>query len=207
MASLHLDPQVNGFNKEHKLLPGSSSSYSSSWLYLQTSLPQWKHQNHPFKIRSSVFNSLQNQTQRNISNLQEDITLGDPLCGFSVLQEQTAELEEEAKNVFREVLEGLARLFVQYCCWEKCIRNPWIWALKMWRLHPWQGWMTHIQWMIWHEEKRHSMCWLLICLGKWRKKMSWRWHHQSLQHLRGKWGFTERNQVHNNGGVDNPPKP
>ena len=130
MASLHLGPQVNGFNKEHKLLPGSSSSYSSSWLYLQTSLPQWKHQNHPFKIRSSVFNSLQNQTQRNISNLQEDITLGDPLCGFSVLQEQTAELEEEAKNVFREVLEGLARLFVQYCCWEKCIRNPWIWAIN-----------------------------------------------------------------------------
>ena len=60
------------------------------------------------KIGSRVFNALQNQAQKNINNLQEDIKSGDPLRGITRLQEQTAELAEEAKNVFREVPEGLA---------------------------------------------------------------------------------------------------
>ncbi|KAL7522957.1 hypothetical protein ACHAWX_007763 [Stephanocyclus meneghinianus] len=60
------------------------------------------------KIGSRVFNALQNQAKKNFDNLQSDIMAGDPLRSISRIQEQTAELAQEAKNIFRETPEGLA---------------------------------------------------------------------------------------------------
>ena len=59
------------------------------------------------KIGSRVFNALQNQAKKNLDNLQDDIKAGDPLRSISRIQEQTAELAQEAKNVFLETPEGL----------------------------------------------------------------------------------------------------
>jgi hypothetical protein len=60
------------------------------------------------KIGSRVFNALQNQAKKNFDDLQSDIMAGDPLRSISRIQEQTAELAQEAKNIFRETPEGLA---------------------------------------------------------------------------------------------------
>ena len=60
------------------------------------------------KIGSRVFNALQNQAKKSLDSLQDDIKAGDPLRSITRIQEQTAELAEEAKNVFRETPEGLA---------------------------------------------------------------------------------------------------
>jgi hypothetical protein len=54
-----------------------------------------------------VFNALQNQAKKNFDNLQEDIKAGNPLRSITRIQEQTAELAQEAKNVFLETPEGL----------------------------------------------------------------------------------------------------
>ncbi|KAL9180403.1 hypothetical protein ACHAXT_008373 [Thalassiosira profunda] len=59
------------------------------------------------KIGSRVLNAISNQAQKNIEELQEDIKSGDPLRGISRIQEQTAEIAAEAKNVFMETPEGL----------------------------------------------------------------------------------------------------
>lgn len=60
------------------------------------------------KIGTRVFNALQNQAKKNLDNLQSDIMAGDPLRSITRIQEQTAELAEEAKNIFRETPAGLA---------------------------------------------------------------------------------------------------
>ena len=59
------------------------------------------------KIGSRVLNAISNQAQNNLKELQEDIRSGDPLRGISRIQEQTAEIANEAKNVFAETPEGL----------------------------------------------------------------------------------------------------
>jgi hypothetical protein len=59
------------------------------------------------KIGSRVLNAITNQAQRNLKELQDDIRSGDPLRGISRIQEQTAELAAEARNVFSEIPEGL----------------------------------------------------------------------------------------------------
>lgn len=59
------------------------------------------------KIGSRVLNALSNQAQKNLEELQDDIKAGDPLRSISRIQEQTAELQKEAKNVFLETPEGL----------------------------------------------------------------------------------------------------
>ena len=59
------------------------------------------------KIGSRVVNAISNQAQKNLKVLQEDIMAGDPLRGIARIQEQTAELAAEARNVFAEVPEGL----------------------------------------------------------------------------------------------------
>jgi len=59
------------------------------------------------KIGSRVLNAISNQAQKNLEELQEDIKSGDPLRGISRIQEQTAEIAAEAKNVFAETPEGL----------------------------------------------------------------------------------------------------
>ena len=59
------------------------------------------------KIGSRVLNALSNQAQKNLEELQDDIKAGDPLRSFTRIQEQTAELQKEAKNVFLETPEGL----------------------------------------------------------------------------------------------------
>eukprot|EP00585_Thalassiosira_rotula_P002002 CAMPEP_0196143008 /NCGR_PEP_ID=MMETSP0910-20130528/12562_1 /TAXON_ID=49265 /ORGANISM="Thalassiosira rotula, Strain GSO102" /LENGTH=455 /DNA_ID=CAMNT_0041404393 /DNA_START=22 /DNA_END=1389 /DNA_ORIENTATION=+ len=59
------------------------------------------------KIGSRVLNALSNQAQKNFEELQEDIKAGDPLRSISRIQEQTAEIAAEAKNVFLETPEGL----------------------------------------------------------------------------------------------------
>jgi hypothetical protein len=60
------------------------------------------------KIGSRVFNALQSQAKKNLDTLQDDIKAGDPLRGITRIQEQTAELAQEAKNIFSETPEGLA---------------------------------------------------------------------------------------------------
>lgn len=60
------------------------------------------------KIGTRVFNALQNQAKKNLDDLQSDIKAGDPLRSITRIQEQTAELAQEAKNVFLETPEGLA---------------------------------------------------------------------------------------------------
>lgn len=60
------------------------------------------------KIGSRVFNALQSQAKKNLDNLQNDIKAGDPLRSITRIQEQTAELAQEAKNIFSETPEGLA---------------------------------------------------------------------------------------------------
>lgn len=59
------------------------------------------------KIGSRVLNAISNQAQKNLKELQEDIRAGDPLRSISRIQEQTAEIAAEVKNVFAEVPEGL----------------------------------------------------------------------------------------------------
>lgn len=59
------------------------------------------------KIGSRVLNAISNQAQKNLEDLQEDIRAGDPLRSISRIQEQTAEIAAEAKNVFAETPEGL----------------------------------------------------------------------------------------------------
>lgn len=59
------------------------------------------------KIGSRVLNAISNQAQKNLKELQDDIRAGDPLRSISRIQEQTAELAAEARNVFSEVPEGL----------------------------------------------------------------------------------------------------
>ncbi len=59
------------------------------------------------KIGSRVLNALSNQAQKNLEELQDDIKAGDPLRSINRIQEQTAELQKEAKNVFLETPEGL----------------------------------------------------------------------------------------------------
>lgn len=59
------------------------------------------------KIGSRVLDAISNQAQNNLKELQEDIRAGDPLRSISRIQEQTAEIAAEAKNVFRETPEGL----------------------------------------------------------------------------------------------------
>ena len=59
------------------------------------------------KIGSRVLNAISNQAQKNLKELQEDIRAGDPLRSISRIQEQTAEIAAEVKNVFSEVPEGL----------------------------------------------------------------------------------------------------
>jgi len=59
------------------------------------------------KIGSRVLNAISNQAQNNLRELQEDIKAGDPMRGISRIQEQTAEIAAEAKNVFAETPEGL----------------------------------------------------------------------------------------------------
>ena len=59
------------------------------------------------KIGSRVLNALSNQAQKNLEELQDDIKAGDPLRSITRIQEQTAELQKEAKNVFMETPEGL----------------------------------------------------------------------------------------------------
>lgn len=59
------------------------------------------------KIGSRVLNAITNQAQKTLEELQEDIRAGDPLRSFSRIQEQTAEIAAEAKNVFAETPEGL----------------------------------------------------------------------------------------------------
>lgn len=59
------------------------------------------------KIGSRVLNAISNQAQKNLNELQEDIKAGDPLRSISRIQEQTAEIAAEAKNVFMETPEGL----------------------------------------------------------------------------------------------------
>jgi len=59
------------------------------------------------KIGSRVLNAITNQAQKNLKELQDDIRSGDPLRGISRIQEQTAELAAEARNVFSEMPEGL----------------------------------------------------------------------------------------------------
>ncbi len=60
------------------------------------------------KIGSRVLNAISNQAQKNLKELQEDIRAGDPILrSISRIQEQTAEIAAEVKNVFSEVPEGL----------------------------------------------------------------------------------------------------
>lgn len=59
------------------------------------------------KIGSRVLNAISNQAQNNLKELQEDIKAGDPMRSISRIQEQTAEIAAEAKNVFLETPEGL----------------------------------------------------------------------------------------------------
>lgn len=59
------------------------------------------------KIGSRVVNAISSQAQKNLKVLKEDILAGDPLRGITRIQEQTAELAAEARNVFAEVPEGL----------------------------------------------------------------------------------------------------
>lgn len=60
------------------------------------------------KIGSRVLNAISNQAQKNLKELQEDIRAGDPILrSISRIQEQTAEIAAEMKNVFSEVPEGL----------------------------------------------------------------------------------------------------
>ncbi|KAL3817525.1 hypothetical protein ACHAXA_003698 [Cyclostephanos tholiformis] len=59
------------------------------------------------KIGSRVLSAISNQAQKNLKELQDDIRAGDPLRSISRIQEQTAELAAEARNVFSEVPEGL----------------------------------------------------------------------------------------------------
>lgn len=59
------------------------------------------------KIGSRVLDAISNQAQNNLKEFQEDIKSGDPLRGISRIQEQTAEIAAEAKNVFAETPEGL----------------------------------------------------------------------------------------------------
>ena len=54
------------------------------------------------KIGSRVVNAISNQAQKNLEEFQEDIKAGDPLRSISRIQEQTAEIAAEAKNVFAE---------------------------------------------------------------------------------------------------------
>lgn len=60
------------------------------------------------KIGSRVLNALTNQAQKNLIELQKDVRAGDPFRSITRLQEQTAEIAQEAKNVFLETPEGLA---------------------------------------------------------------------------------------------------
>ncbi|KAL7444867.1 hypothetical protein ACHAXM_009692 [Skeletonema potamos] len=59
------------------------------------------------KIGSRVLSALSNQAQKNFEEFQDDIKAGDPLRSITRIQEQTAELQKEAKNVFLETPEGL----------------------------------------------------------------------------------------------------
>lgn len=59
------------------------------------------------KIGSRVLNAISNQAQNNLKEFQEDIRSGDPMRGINRIQEQTAEIQKEAKNVFMETPEGL----------------------------------------------------------------------------------------------------
>mmetsp|Transcript_14726 Transcript_14726/g.22145 ORF Transcript_14726/g.22145 Transcript_14726/m.22145 type:complete len:475 (-) Transcript_14726:117-1541(-) len=59
------------------------------------------------KIGSRVLNALSNQAQKSLEEFQDDIKAGDPLRSISRIQEQTAEFQKEAKNVFLETPEGL----------------------------------------------------------------------------------------------------
>ena len=60
------------------------------------------------KIGSRVLNALSNQAQNSLRELKGDLMAGDPLRSLSRIQEQTAEIAAEAKNVFLETPEGLA---------------------------------------------------------------------------------------------------
>lgn len=60
------------------------------------------------KIGSRVLDALTNQAQKNLEELQEDFKAGDPLRGITRIQEQTAEIAAEAKNMFMETPEGYA---------------------------------------------------------------------------------------------------
>jgi hypothetical protein len=59
------------------------------------------------KIGSRVLSAISNQAQNNLKEFQDDIKAGDPLRGLSRIQEQTAEIAAETKNVFLETPEGL----------------------------------------------------------------------------------------------------
>mmetsp|Transcript_22550 Transcript_22550/g.48831 ORF Transcript_22550/g.48831 Transcript_22550/m.48831 type:complete len:451 (-) Transcript_22550:75-1427(-) len=59
------------------------------------------------KIGSRVLNAISNQAQNSLKEFQEDIKAGDPLRSISRIQEQTAEIAAEAKNVFAETPDGL----------------------------------------------------------------------------------------------------
>jgi len=81
---------------------GASSSPKSPLEVLVEDLPSVVP-----KIGSRVFSAISSQAEKNLKELQEDIKAGDPLRSISRIQEQTAEIAAEAKNVFAETPDGL----------------------------------------------------------------------------------------------------